>query len=65
MQDVAASSLTDHSVEQLINHMRHGMDTCPFPPDRCVYCDRDARCILLLEELLTLRRRASGLPEAA
>jgi hypothetical protein len=45
--------------------MQHGIDICPFPVDRCVYCDRDARCILLLRELLALRRRTAGLAEAA
>jgi hypothetical protein len=65
MQDVAAANLSDDSVEQLINHMRHGIATCPFPADRCVYCDRDTRCILLLQELLTLRQKAGGLSEAA
>jgi hypothetical protein len=65
MQDVTASSLSDDGVERLINHMRHGIDTCPFPADRCVYCERDTRCILLLQELLSLRQKAAGLPEAA
>jgi hypothetical protein len=65
MQDVTASSLSDDGVERLINHMRHGIDTCPFPADQCVYCERDTRCILLLQELLSLRKQATGLPEAA
>jgi hypothetical protein len=33
--------------------------------DRCVYCDRDSRCIMLLRELLARRRKATGLAEAA
>ena len=65
MQDRSASALSDDNVEQLINRMRHGIDICPFPADRCVYCDRDTRCILLLQELLALRRKGGGLSEAA
>jgi hypothetical protein len=66
MQDCAEpSALSNDSVELLISRMRHGIDICPFPADRCVYCDRDARCILLLQELLELRRKAGRLAAAA
>jgi hypothetical protein len=65
MQDGAVSGLSDDSVEQLISRMRHGIHICPFPADSCVYCDRDTRCIMLLQELLALRRKAGGFSEAA
>jgi hypothetical protein len=65
MQDRGESRLSDDSVELLINRMRHGIHICPFPASRCVYCDRDAHCILLLQELLDLRRKAGGFAEAA
>lgn len=61
----AAGEMSDDAVEGLIGRMQHGINICPFPVDRCVYCDRDARCILLLRELLALRRRTAGLAEAA
>jgi hypothetical protein len=64
MQD-AAGEISDEGVEQLIGRMQHGIHICPFPADRCVYCDRDTRCIMLLRELLVRRRRAAGLAEAA
>ena len=64
MQD-AAGDISDGSVEQLIGRMQQGIDICPFPAARCVYCDRDTRCIRLLRELLALRRKAAGLAEAA
>ena len=57
--------LNNDDVEQLIGRMQHSIRTCPFPQDRCVYCDRDARCITLLRELIALRRKSSGLSEAA
>jgi len=65
MPDVTAQPFADERVEQLISRMRHGIETCPFPPDRRVYRDRDSTCIALLEALLVLRRMAAGLDEAA
>ena len=65
MPDGTAQPLPDDRVEELIRRMRHGIQTCPFSADRCVYCDRDTTCIALLEELLVLRRKAAGLAEAA
>jgi hypothetical protein len=38
---------------------------CPFPADRCVYCDCDTRRIMLLRELLARPRKAAGLAQAA
>jgi hypothetical protein len=61
----APGDISDDGVEQLIGRMQHGIHICPFPPDRCIYCDRDTRCIRLLRELLALRRKAAGLAEAA
>ena len=65
MQGQSGSDLGDDSVEQLISRMREGIARCPFPADRCIYCDRDTHCVMLLQELLDLRRKAAGLSEAA
>jgi hypothetical protein len=61
----AAGEISDDGVEELIGRMQHGIHICPFPADRCDYCDRDSRCIMLLRELLARRRKATGLAEAA
>jgi len=65
MQEQSASDLSDDNVEQLISRMRESIARCPFPADSCIYCDRDTHCIMLLQELLDLRRKAAGLSEAA
>ena len=57
----AARGISDDGVEELIGRMQHGIHICPFPADRCDYCDRDSRCIMLLRELLARRRKATGL----
>jgi hypothetical protein len=54
----AAGDISDDSIEQLIGRMQRGMDICPLPAARSVYCDRDTRCIRLLRELLALRRKS-------
>jgi hypothetical protein len=61
----ASAEISDDGVEHLIGRMQHGIHICPFSADRCVYCERDTRCILLLRELLAHRRKAAGLAEAA